>query len=91
MVCGISVCKKKELLTLHKHLDSPLVFGGVHVAQLFCFSVLCIFVVYVLVLCLFLNIASAGVIWYFEPHGKLTPRSHMTPALFILHCPFCSL
>jgi hypothetical protein len=30
-----------------------------------------------------LRLKGSGVIWYFEPHGKLTPGSiyHMTPAV----------
>jgi hypothetical protein len=36
--------KKKELLTLHEHLGSPLVFGGVCVAHLFSF-LYCVFCV----------------------------------------------
>jgi len=34
-------CGRQELLARHWHLDSPLVFGGIHVALIFLFSMLC--------------------------------------------------
>jgi hypothetical protein len=41
----------QELLTLHEHMGSPPVFGGVHVDHLFSFMC-CVFIVFVFVLCL---------------------------------------
>ena len=38
--CRLSY-KREKLLTLHEHLDSPLVFGGVRVAQPFSFLCFC--------------------------------------------------